>query len=321
MAEEEGATGVPEEEGVTGAAEETGVTGVPEEEKVNDPRYAPPYPQEFHKYWPRHFVKGLLVAGGVVLIAMTLAFFFRVPVDFNMALPDEGMYVPSPEWYFFLLLQPFWYLTGDSVKWLSLGTFFIPALVLTFLVLVPFIFKKGGRLADRGGVWKGVNIALSVLVYGIFVYSLYRADFSTLGEDGETSGTIAVVAALILLAAVFVVPQAIRLKKGVLKWALAVSLPVGIFCLLLQGIYASGYAAKGNGCIACHTPAYGLRQYLPPMDVGEYYRVERQRQIDVGKFRAGKVDTEGQAAIGGAAQSYKDANWQLRHYYEPTFTW
>ncbi len=52
---------------------------------------------------------------------------------------------------------------------------------------------------------------------------------------------------------------------------------------------------------------------LPPADMGEYYKVERQRQINVGGYRAG--DTTGD--IGG----YKDANWQLRHFYEPTMTW
>ncbi len=57
----------------------------------------------------------------------------------------------------------------------------------------------------------------------------------------------------------------------------------------------------------------GVRQALPPADMGEYYRVERQRQINVGRYRAG--DTSGD--VGG----YKDANWQLRHFYEPTMTW
>jgi hypothetical protein len=44
-----------------------------------------------------------------------------------------------------------------------------------------------------------------------------------------------------------------------------------------------------------------------------FYREGRQRQIQVGKYRVGSA--------GGAAQSYKDANWQLRHYYEPAMTW
>jgi hypothetical protein len=56
----------------------------------------------------------------------------------------------------------------------------------------------------------------------------------------------------------------------------------------------------------------GVRQALPPADMAEYYRESRQSQIEVGRYRAGSTSD---------AESYKDANWQLRHYYEPTMTW
>ena len=46
----------------------------------------------------------------------------------------------------------------------------------------------------------------------------------------------------------------------------------------------------------------------------------------VGKYRAGKSSGVNEAGeqvydTGGEAESYKDANWQMRHMYEPTFTW
>ena len=41
----------------------------------------------------------------------------------------------------------------------------------------------------------------------------------------------------------------------------------------------------------------------------------------VGKFKAGKTVGKDMTVVHGAAESYKDANWQMRHMYEPTFTW
>ena len=194
----------------------------------------------------------------VVVIALlaTLSYYFYVPTDFNMAFPDDGMYIPGPEWYFLFIFQPFWYFKGEWKGMVFLGTFVLPLLILGFLILVPFVFKRERR-------------------------------------PGE----------------------------GRLFKVLRVSIPVIIFGLLFFGIYRSGAPAKLYGCIACHTPAYGMRQYLPPMDVSKYYKEERARQIQVGKFRAGKLDESGMASFGGPAESYKDANWQLRHFYEPTFTW
>jgi hypothetical protein len=165
-------------------------------------------------------------------------------------LPNEGEYIPAPEWYLFLLFQPFWYLTGDNAKWLSIGTFWLPVLFITLLFLVPYVL--GRRKTPR------VRLATS--------------------------------------------------KK------LLLALPVAIFWIVsMVGVVGSGYPAKTTGCASCHNPMMGVRQALPPADMGQYYKVERQRQINVGQYRAG--DTMGN--IGG----YKDANWQLRHFYEPTMTW
>ncbi len=114
-----------------------------EQEIIPDPKYAPPYPQSFYPFWPRHaFRAGALIAG-VLLGLLILSFAIRVPMDPAMPpLPDAGMYVPSPEWYLFLLFQPFWYLTGDHARWLPLATFWLPMLLLAFLFLVPVVFRR-----------------------------------------------------------------------------------------------------------------------------------------------------------------------------------
>ena len=118
-----------------------------------------------------------------------------------------------------------------------------------------------------------------------------------------------------------------EMNSGFLK-SFIYALPAIIFALILGiSVYRSGHQAKILGCDACHNPAMGHRQAIPPPDVAEYYRVDRARQIGVGKYRAGKAtgidEKTGETIhdVGGPAQSYKDSNWQMRHMYEPTFTW
>ena len=81
-------------------------------------------------------------------------------------------------------------------------------------------------------------------------------------------------------------------------------------------VVAGGSPAKTLGCPSCHNPMMGERQALPPAEMGKYYRVERQRQVNLGGYNVGAEEHSG---TGGG--SYKDANWQLRHFYEPTMTW
>jgi quinol-cytochrome oxidoreductase complex cytochrome b subunit len=87
----------------------------------------------------------------------------------------------------------------------------------------------------------------------------------------------------------------------------------GFWGAFMAGVVGAGHPAKTTGCTSCHNPMMGVRQALPPADMADYYNVERARQIEVGKFRIGD-----QNHIGA---SYKDANWQLRHFYEPVMTW
>lgn len=221
---------------------------------VVNSKYAPPYPQSFYPFWPKHAANASGLMTVVFLGLVILSFVIRVPMDPAMPpLPDEGMYVPAPEWYLFLLFQPFWYLTGDHARWLPLATFWLPVLALVFLFLVPVIFRR--RRSPRTGLSTSAKARL-----------------------------LAVVAVV---------------------WAVSMVAVVG-----------SGAPAKTLGCPSCHNPMMGQRQALPPANVGEYYRTSRQQQIDVGRYNIGSEDHAG--AEGG---SYKDANWQLRHFYEPTMTW
>lgn len=220
-------------------------------EIIRDPKYDPPYPQNFYRFWPRHAIKALAVVVITLAAIVLLAIYFTVPTDPNMPpLPNEGENIPAPEWYLFALFQPFWYLTGENAALLPIFTFWLPLGVILFCLAVPFIF--GGKR------WSGA-----------------------------------------------------RIKAG--KKILFGGLAFLLWVFIIGGVAASGYPAKTTGCLSCHNFTMGVRQALPPADIGKFYREERERQIKVGKYRIGDV--------GGAVQSYKDANWQLRHFYEPTMTW
>jgi quinol-cytochrome oxidoreductase complex cytochrome b subunit len=221
-----------------------------ERELVKDPKYDPPYPQSFYPFWPKHAIKSGMFIVLLFLVVILLAFYFRVPTDPNMPpLPDDGANIPAPEWYLFLLFQPFWYLVGDDAKWISVGTFWLPLFALVFLLFVPAIFRK----RKEGG---GVSVARKVIL-------------------------------------------------ALLLW--------GFWGAFMAGVIGAGHPAKTTGCTSCHNPMMGVRQALPPADMAEYFKVERARQIEVGKYRVGD-----QSHVG---MSYKDANWQLRHFYEPSMTW
>ena len=222
-----------------------------ERELIKDPKYDPPYPQSFYVFWPRHAIRAGIPVALLFLMVILLASYFPVPVDPNMPpLPDEGANIPAPEWYLFLLFQPFWYLVGDYAKWLSVGTFWLPFVALVFLMLVPVIFTRRKQIGVRMSIAKKVTLAL-------------------------------------------------------ILW--------GFWGAFMAGVVGAGHPAKTTGCTSCHNPMMGVRQALPPADMAEYYNVERARQIEVGKFRVGDENHIG--------ASYKDANWQLRHFYEPVMTW
>lgn len=113
--------------------------------------------------------------------------------------------------------------------------------------------------------------------------------------------------------------------KGFIR-GVVYAFPAIVFGLvILVSVYKTGHQAKVLGCDSCHNFSMGPRMATPPVNVAKYYAMERAMQIGVGKYRAGKISAEsgsgGGSAEQGEVQGYKDANWQMRHMYEPTFTW
>ncbi len=120
------------------------------------------------------------------------------------------------------------------------------------------------------------------------------------------------------------IEKARAMKPGVLR-SFTYALPTLIFAVVIMtAVYKSGHEAKILGCDSCHSSAMGPRMAIPPANVAKYYATDRAMQIGVGKYRAGKIGAEGESggeAAKSEVQGYKDANWQMRHMYEPTFTW
>ncbi len=217
---------------------------------IRDPKYDPPYPQDFHRFWPRHVLKTLFVSAVTIALVVGLAYFYPIPSDVNMPpLPTEGEFIPAPEWYLIYIFQPFWYLTGEAAAWRSLGTFWAPLVILLAAFVLPFVFGRKKASGKR-------------------------------------------------------LPAGVKLLMGAGALAIWVGMTASVFNI--------AYPAKSAGCTSCHNPMMGVRQALPPADMAKYYKGSRQMQINVGGYRAGST---------GVAESYKDANWQLRHYFEPTMTW
>jgi len=234
------------------------VTDVTESSRA-DERYAPPYPQAFHSWWPRHFWAGVIIVTSVMAIVVLLSYFFQFPSDPNMPpMPDEGENIPSPEWVILLIYQAYWLISGESEGLRQVVNFWVPGIVIALLMLAPFVIgtrdAEGARMAQKG---KFIAMAVVSLVYLIG----------------------------------------------------------------MVGVFKAGAPAKINGCFSCHNPMMGQRQALPPGDMAKYYRETRKQQVEVGRYRAGKSGGSGEEQLHAGAETYKDANWQMRHMYEPTLTW
>jgi len=120
--------------------------------------------------------------------------------------------------------------------------------------------------------------------------------------------------------------EKIRNRQTGITKSFLYAIPAIVFSVtLIFSVYQSGHQAKVLGCESCHNSAMGVKMGTPPLDVAKYYTVDRAMQIKSAKYRAGKtkagVAGGGLSTSSGGEEGYKNANWQMRHMYEPTFTW
>ncbi|MDR1685323.1 MAG: c-type cytochrome [Desulfovibrio sp.] len=86
-------------------------------------------------FYPNHLFVESLAALAVFAATVLAAYVWQVPLE-EMADPGDTTYVPRPEWYFLFYFQLLKYFEGPLVV---VGTFFLPLLTLTLLILLPFL--------------------------------------------------------------------------------------------------------------------------------------------------------------------------------------
>jgi ubiquinol-cytochrome c reductase cytochrome b subunit len=124
-----------------------------------------PVPGEPKPFYPYHALKDTIAGAFVFALLLTFAIRFETPLD-QIADPSDANYVPRPEWYFLSLFQLLKYFPGPLEP---LATMVIPGVVVSVLLLLPFIDRRPDRhFLKRPLVFAGFAIiggAIIVLTY------------------------------------------------------------------------------------------------------------------------------------------------------------
>ncbi len=117
-------------------------------------------------YFPHHVFKEALLGVLVAAVLFVLASSFRAPLE-ALADPADGGYDPRPDWYFLAMFQLLKVFQGP---WESLGSFWLPNLLLLGLLLLPFV-DRGKQRHWRRRPWAcSMGVLLVVLVLA-FTYT------------------------------------------------------------------------------------------------------------------------------------------------------
>ena len=112
-----------------------------------------------------HLIRDAVVSFGLLLLLYYLAVRYGAPLE-ERADPATVTYVPRPEWYFYFLFELLWLFPG---KWTVVATFYIPALAVVLLLLLPFIDRGPARSPVLRPLTSGVGAAvlagMAVLTY------------------------------------------------------------------------------------------------------------------------------------------------------------
>ncbi|MBI2188362.1 MAG: photosynthetic reaction center cytochrome c subunit [Acidobacteria bacterium] len=92
-------------------------------------------------FYPYHAVKDTFAVALVFAVLLAVAVVFNAPLE-NAADPTDGAYVPRPEWYFMSLFELLKYFPGRLEP---VATVLIPGLIITLLLLLPFLDRRAER--------------------------------------------------------------------------------------------------------------------------------------------------------------------------------
>jgi mono/diheme cytochrome c family protein len=116
-------------------------------------------------FYPDILFKDAIVALGVLLVLIALAYFVGAPLEAR-ADPNDTGYTPRPEWYFLFLFQLLKYFPGALEV---VGVFILPTAVVLLLFLLPFLDRSRRRHPLARPLVSGLAV---VAVIGVAALSL-----------------------------------------------------------------------------------------------------------------------------------------------------
>lgn len=127
---------------------------------ISGPMTAAPGPST--PFYPYHALKDTVAVALVFALLLAVAVVVNAPLD-PAADPTGGTYIPRPEWYFMSLFELLKYFPGPLEP---IATVLIPGLVVTLLLLLPFLDRRPERHpAKRPIVVGGVVIVLAGIAF------------------------------------------------------------------------------------------------------------------------------------------------------------
>jgi ubiquinol-cytochrome c reductase cytochrome b subunit len=110
---------------------------------ISGPIRAVPGPSR--PFYPYQALKDTIAVAAVFALLLTAAVAVEAPLD-PVADPTDATYVPRPEWYFMSLFELLKYFPGRLEP---IATVVIPGLVVTLLLLLPFLDRRPEREPGR----------------------------------------------------------------------------------------------------------------------------------------------------------------------------
>jgi ubiquinol-cytochrome c reductase cytochrome b subunit len=135
-------------------------------------------------FWPDQVLRDAVAALGVLAVVLGLTVYYGGAELTAPADPANPYDAARPEWYFLFLFQFLKYFPGGTEVW---GAFFIPGLLLAYLLLMPWIGRsRAGHALNVGvlAVVLGGAVLLTAQALHDDYYALWNKASDPLPEDG-----------------------------------------------------------------------------------------------------------------------------------------